>query len=85
MVLKFDEYNISKNLVEEILKLNNTSTIAKLIDDATKEIKKDRTRDFLIHTNSLFLNVLLNRLQEVGGKGEENTKRAREIIRKKLK
>ncbi|MFH6956254.1 hypothetical protein ACHRV1_02525 [Flavobacterium aquidurense] len=84
MILNFEEYTISKNLVEEILALNNTSKIDKLIDEATKEIKKDRIRSFLIHTNSLFLNVLLNRLQEVGRKGEENTKRAREIIRTKI-
>jgi len=84
MILNFKEYTISKNLVEEILKLNNASTIEKLIDDATKKIDNNKIRPFLIHTNSLFLNVLLNRLQEVGGKGEENTKRAREIIRTKI-
>ena len=84
MILKFDEYKISTDLVEEVIRVQELEEIEPKINEAVNQIDDRNKRHFLTHTNSLFLNILLNRLSEVGEVGEVRARKAREIIRLKI-
>ena len=80
-LLTFDEFEKATEIVDEII----TSTdldIEQKIKAETETIPDDKKREFLNHLNSLFLNVLLNRLDELGNEAKSKSTQARDVISK---
>lgn len=81
MILDFEEYGIARNLVEEVISREFSSPEIKTkIDEAVLRIVSTKKREFVNHVNTLFLNVLLNRAEEVGEIGIKNSIEARRLI-----
>jgi len=67
--------------VEKIIKLQDTSNIEKELQEAGNGIvSKEDKRQFYRHMNTLFLNVMVNRLDEFGKSAEQRSLDARKEI-----
>ena len=67
--------------VEKIIKLQDNADIKKELQEAGNNItSKEDKRFFYRHMNTLFLNVLLNRLDELGESAEQRSLEARKEI-----
>jgi hypothetical protein len=82
MILNFNEFKLASEIVEKIIKEININDVENSLKELTKDIKPDRRTAFFNHVNSLFLNVLLNRLDEPGfGEGaKEKATKARKVL-----
>jgi hypothetical protein len=81
MILKFDEFTKAKDLVDKIIKETPIDDIRTELEKATQDINDNETkRSFYNHLSSLFLNVMLNRLEELGNDAKDKSTRARQVI-----
>jgi len=80
MLLKFEDFVKAAKAVEEILELPPGSDLKQAIIEKGSKCDSSTQREFYRHMNSLFLNVLLNRLDELGEKAEARSLEARMII-----
>jgi hypothetical protein len=83
--VNFNIFSVARDIVEQILKDDNETTIRQKILDAEKNIQEDMKRDFYRHMSSLFLNVLLNRLDETSDSSERKSLESRKIIAEIIK
>ena len=80
-MLTFEEFKQASAVVEKIVQDNfDTNTTKTVLKDATDKIVPEKQRDFYSHMSRLFLNVMLNRLNELGAKAKENAIRGRRNI-----
>ncbi len=78
-----DEFKQAKNTVEEIVKDDfDITTIKTVLEEATNEIIQEKQYDFYNHMSSLLLNVMLNRLNELGKNAKDNAIIGRQNITK---
>jgi len=81
MILNFEQFTRAAEVVERILFLEGEFDLRNVIINSAEGIDDPRTRrEFYRHMNTLFLNVLLNRLNEVGLDKEPRVLEARRII-----
>jgi hypothetical protein len=81
MILNFEQFTKAAAEVERIIFLEGVVNLRNELNHSATEIDDPRTRrEFFRHMNTLFLNVLLNRLNEVGLDKEERVLEARRII-----
>jgi hypothetical protein len=81
MILNFDQFTKAATEVERILFLQGAFDLRTEITNSAEGINDPRTRrEFYRHMNTLFLNVLLNRLNEVGLDKEPIVLKARRIM-----
>ncbi len=81
MILNFDQFTKAATEVERILFLQGEYDLRTEISNSAEGITDQRTRrEFFRHMNTLFLNVLLNRLNEVGLDKEQRVLESRRII-----
>lgn len=80
-MLTFEEFKQASAVVEKIVQDNfDTNTTKTVLKDATDKIVPEKQRDFYSHMSRLFLNVMLNRLNELGAKAKENAINGRRNI-----
>ncbi|KAA6347803.1 hypothetical protein EZS27_004756 [termite gut metagenome] len=79
MQLEFEDFEKVRKTVERIIADFNID-IQKELDESGKDIPKEGKRPFYSHMNALFLNVILNRLDELGPKVEPRAFEARKKI-----
>ena len=85
-MLSHKDFELATELVDKII--NNVED-SKIEDEIISNIS-DKTddllrRNYLRHLNALFLNVILNRVNELGKPAEEKAFKARKIIYNMLK
>lgn len=80
MILKFDQFVKAAEEVEKIISLPDNIDLTSELKKAGENIPKDAKKEFYRHMNSLFLNILLNRLDELGKNAEQRSIEARKII-----
>jgi Zn-dependent M16 (insulinase) family peptidase len=81
MILNFEEYGIAKNLVEEIISGRfSPQEIESKIQGAMNSITSVKRREFKSHVNTLFLNVILNRTDDINENGINNSVEARRLL-----
>lgn len=80
MVLDFEQYTIAAAEVERIIALPDNADLTVEINNSSSTIPVEKRREFYRHMNSLFLNVLLNRLDGLGAGAEQRAIDARRII-----
>jgi hypothetical protein len=81
MALTPEQYKKAANEVERIISLNSNVNLKNELQQSIATIADKRTqRELYRHMNALFLNVLLNRLDEVGKEKEEIAIKARQDI-----
>jgi hypothetical protein len=82
MIPNFDEYKLASEIVEKVIREININDIENKLKELTMDIKSDRRPAFFNHVNSLFLNVLLNRLDEpgFGEEAKEKATKARKVL-----
>jgi hypothetical protein len=79
---EFEMYKKSHETVEYIL--SNNDEIKPVVEKVYEECPERLKRKMLSNINALFLNVMLNRLEEVGKKGEERAQSSRLIIKEMI-
>lgn len=82
MILTFEEYKISNNVVEEVIQSSNMTNldIKDKILMESKIIKPEHRTEFLDHMSTIFLNIILNKESEVGKEGINKAIESRKII-----
>ncbi len=80
MTLKFDEFVKAADEVERIIKLPDNTDLKAELEKSIADISQEKKREFYRHMNTLFLNILLNRLDELGENVEQRSIDARRII-----
>jgi hypothetical protein len=81
MILNSDQFKKAADEVERIISLDNGINLKNELTQAAEGITDSRTRrEFYRHMNTLFLNVLVNRLNEVGLVKEQRAIESRRII-----
>jgi hypothetical protein len=81
MILKFDEFTKAKDLVDKIIKETPIDDIEVELENSTQDMTdNEKKRSFYNHLSSLFLNVMLNRLEELGNDAKDKSTRARQVI-----
>lgn len=82
MILTFNEFEQASEIVERILSQTCIDNIETELRQSATSISVERQRAYYNHINSLFLNVLLNRLDEpgIGNDAREKSIRARQIL-----
>ena len=81
MILNLEQFTRAAQEVERIISLEEEPNLRAELIHSAEGIDNPRTRrEFFQHMNTLFLNVLLNRLNEVGLNREERVLEARRII-----
>ena len=81
MLLKEFHYSMAHNIVEDIIKDNFQYTEEMLINSTESFGNNQIRKAYYNHINSLFLNIFLNRLDEVGLNNKENIIKARKITK----
>ena len=80
-MLTFEEFKQASAIVESIVQdefdINTAKTV---LEEATSKVATGKKRDFYGHMSRLFLNVMLNRLNELGEKAKANAIIARQMI-----
>ena len=79
-MLKVDEFYKAEKLVDEIIEETPIDNIQSVLENATTSFSEKTRRMFYIHLSSLFLNVILNRLEELGREAETKATRAMQAI-----
>ncbi len=80
-MLTFEEFKQASAVVEKIVQDNfDINTAKNVLEQATEEIAPEKQRNFYNHMSRLFLNVMLNRLNELGKKAKTNAIIARQMI-----
>lgn len=87
-MLIFKEFQQASATVEKIVQDDfDMNTVKTVLEEATDEIAPEKQRDFYNHMSSLFLNVMMNRLNELGENAKQNAiigrKNISELIQKK--
>lgn len=85
MILKFEEFKKAADEVNKIINLPANADLKQALQDAANGVEHKYLREYYIHMNSLFLNIILNRVQELGKDAEERAFTCREIIVELLK
>ena len=80
MIINFDQFTKAAEEVDRILKLPLVPDLEQEIKKSGENVTSENKREFYRHMNSLFLNVLLNRLNELGETAETRAIEARKII-----
>ena len=80
MILNFEQFQIAAEVVERIINVEEVNNLDEVIRNSSNEIPTEKRREFYRHMNSLFLNVLLNRLDSTPEGTEQKTIQARRII-----
>jgi lipoate-protein ligase A len=81
MVLTLEQFKQAANEVERIISLEGNINLKDELSKSAKDITDKKARkEFYRHMNALFLNILLNRLDEVGVEKEERAFSARNDI-----
>ncbi len=80
MLLNFQEFKTAAEQVEKIILLPKNADLKMALINSSIGIDKTKKREFYQHMNSLFLNIILNRLDELGTQAEEKAMDARKII-----
>lgn len=76
---QFRFYKIGSDEVERIIRLDNPDLKLE-IKNASLLVDKKYVRKFYLHMSSLFLNICLNRVNELGKDAEERALSCRDII-----
>lgn len=80
-MLDFEQFTKAAADVERIIRLAGSPDLRNEILNSTVEITDERVRrDYYRYMNSLFLNILLNRLNELGIEVEQRALIARNIL-----
>jgi hypothetical protein len=80
-MLDFEQFTKAAADVERIIRLAGNPDLRNEIVNSTSEITDERMRrDYYRYMNSLFLNILLNRLNELGVEVEQRALIARRIL-----
>lgn len=74
------EFIKASNDVQEIMNLQQEDSLKSVIVEKGQGLDDDSRREFYRHMNSLFLNILLNRIGEFGKGAESRAIEARSII-----
>lgn len=82
--LTTEEFKKAREAVDNIINAPDTSNIESEIERAAQDIPSEKKRAFLNHMNSLFLNILLNRLDELGESARNKSFKARKAIKNKF-
>lgn len=80
MLLDFEQFAKAAEEVNRIIALPENSNLETEINKSGLTIPNEKKREFFRHMNSLFLNILLNRLDELGSSAEQRSIEARRII-----
>lgn len=80
MILRFQEFKKASDEVNKIIDLPENADLRQALQDAAKGVEEKYLREYYVHMNSLFLNIILNRVQELGKNAEERAFTCREII-----
>ncbi|HRZ32506.1 MAG TPA: hypothetical protein P5335_09235 [Flavobacterium sp.] len=80
MLLDFEQFTRAAEEVERIIALPTNADLMSEINNSSSTIPVEKRREFYRHMNSLFLNVLLNRLDGLGAGAEQRAIEARRII-----
>ena len=80
MLLTFEEFKQAKETVNRILKDTNVEDVDDELENIAKQIDEEKRREFLNHLNGLFLDILLNRLDELGESARDKSMAARRKI-----
>ena len=80
-MLTFKEFQQASATVEVIVQDDfNINNVKTELEEATNEVAAEKKRDFYGHMSRLFLNVMLNRMNELGEKAKTNAIIARQMI-----
>ena len=80
MFLDFENFSKARNTVEKIISKEGVLDIRKELNDASNDVPNEMKREFYRHMNSLFLNVLVNRVEDLGKEAETKSIKAKKII-----
>lgn len=81
MLLNLEQFTTAASAVDRIITADVVSDLSNEIRNSAVGIDDPRTRrEFFRHMNTLFLNVLLNRLNDVGLDREARILQARQIL-----
>jgi hypothetical protein len=81
MLLTSEQFKQAANEVERIISLEGSINLKDELSKSAKDITDKKVRrEFYRHMNTLFLNILLNRLDEVGQEKEDRAFKARNNI-----
>lgn len=81
MLLNLEQFTKATSDIDRILFAEGEINLKSEIEKCAENITDIRTKkEFYQHINTLFLNVLLNRLDSVGKLGEQRTIEARKIL-----
>ena len=80
MFLDFEQFKAAADVVENIIYKVNIENIEGEIRNSSSKIPIEKKREFYRHMNSLFLNVLLNRLDSTPSGTEKKVIESRRVI-----
>lgn len=80
MLLKFNEFTKANETLDTIINDTETDAIRAVLESSIEEIEENQKAAYLNHLNSLFLNILLNRIDDLGETAREKSLEARSII-----
>lgn len=80
MVLQFEDFTKAASEVDRIIQLPDHADLKSELIKSAEEISAEKKKEYFRHMNSLFLNILLNRLNEFGPDVEERTVNARRTV-----
>ncbi len=81
MLLNSEQFTKATNEIDRIIFAESEINLKNEIEKSAESITDLRTKkEFYQHINTLFLNVLLNRLDTVGKIGEQRAIEARKIL-----
>ena len=80
MILSYEHFAQAKNETERIIELCSKEEIKNELVVSLKNIPQQEQSNYLDHLSSLFLNVLLNRVDELGIEAKEKAIEARSAI-----
>jgi len=80
MILNFEYFTKAAPEVERIINLPESADLKTALRNASNGVDEKYLKEYYLHMNSLFLNIILNRVQELGKEAEERAFTCREII-----
>lgn len=80
MVLEFQEFTKAAGEVDRIIQLPDNADLKTEIIKSAEGVPTKKKKEYYRHMNSLFLNILLNRLNEFGPDVEVRTINARRTL-----
>jgi len=81
MNLTFEDFNLAKKIVDNIIDNTNIIEIENKLRNIINDYTGNKRRQFLCHLNALFLNILLNELTFKCKEAEEKAIKARLITK----